>query len=349
MKKHLWGIICAALITAATTFTMLDAFVIERNIAVEPISMFQPVEYEGGTLPTLPPPPSEPTSEPTSVSVAETTSEPETTSVTEPSTGSVTTARSASPTAPTTRTPPAPPPPPQSHWSHRDSHISIEINRHEGYGTVYYVAEIKLSSPSYLRTALAQNRYGRNITESVPRMASNNGAIFAISGDYYGFRDCGLVIRNGMLYRNELSTRNSTESLLIDRHGDFSLVRNGVITDDELAEREAMHGLTFGPTLVRGGVNTVTHLDDKFDPRTAIGQVGNLHYIIVVSEGRIGSSPQQAGLSISDLADIFVNHGCHTAYNLDGGGTTHMWFNGRTIYSNTNRAISDIIYIPRSL
>ena len=46
--------------------------------------------------------------------------------------------------------------------------------------------------------------------------------------------------------------------------------------------------------------------------------------------------------------------GCVTAYNLDGGGSSTLWFNGRvlnrpTTYGDTieERSISDIVYIGK--
>ena len=85
------------------------------------------------------------------------------------------------------------------------------------------------------------------------------------------------------------------------------------------------------------------------NPRTAIGQVGPLHYAFVVTDGR---TEESAGLSLMQLADLMRDIGCETAYNLDGGGSSTMVFqgevvnkpttNGRTI---TEREVSDIVYI----
>ena len=45
---------------------------------------------------------------------------------------------------------------------------------------------------------------------------------------------------------------------------------------------------------------------------------------------------------------------CVTAYNLDGGGSSTMWFNGEVVNKPTSygskiseRAVSDIVYIGR--
>ena len=67
----------------------------------------------------------------------------------------------------------------------------------------YYVADVKLSTATLLESALAKNEFGTNIIEYTSTIAKNNNAIFAINGDYYGFRTDGVIIRNGVLYRNK--------------------------------------------------------------------------------------------------------------------------------------------------
>ena len=85
------------------------------------------------------------------------------------------------------------------------------------------------------------------------------------------------------------------------------------------------------------------------NPRTAIGIIDDLHYVFVVSDGRTDES---AGLSLSQLAEFMNELGVLTAYNLDGGGSSTMYFNGEVINNPTTsgrsikeRSVSDIVYI----
>jgi exopolysaccharide biosynthesis protein len=83
------------------------------------------------------------------------------------------------------------------------------------------------------------------------------------------------------------------------------------------------------------------------NPRTAIGQVSKLHYIVVVSDGRTSESQ---GLSLLELARVFEDQGCTVAYNLDGGGSSTMYFNGQIVNNpadgngSQEREVSDIVY-----
>ena len=121
--------------------------------------------------------------------------------------------------------------------SYEDENISIKIITERANDTTYYVADISLSDSKYLKTALANDTYGRNIKETTSVMAQNNNAIFAINGDYYGFRDYGYVIRNGVLYRETANEDN--DALVIDNDGNFSIVNESEITANELLNEGA--------------------------------------------------------------------------------------------------------------
>ena len=235
--------------------------------------------------------------------------------------------------------------------SYKDDNVSIEITTSRKNNTTYYVADISLSSAKYLKAALANNTYGRNIKDTTSSIAKNNNAIFAINGDYYGFRDYGYVIRNGVLYRD--IANNGNDALVIDESGDFSIVNESEISAKELLDNGAWQVLSFGPGLIENGEIAVGENEEvsqakNSNPRTAIGQVDKLHYIIVVADGRTSESE---GLSLYELAQIMKDYNCTNAYNLDGGGSSTMYFNGEVVNNPTNgrgsgeRSVSDIVYI----
>ena len=48
------------------------------------------------------------------------------------------------------------------------------------------------------------------------------------------------------------------------------------------------------------------------------------------------------------MARFFEAIGCKEAYNLDGGGSTHIWYNGKEIgHPSKETRLADIIYIPK--
>ena len=232
-----------------------------------------------------------------------------------------------------------------------DSKTSITLKQYREYDSNIYVADVTVSGASDLKTALANNTYGRNITDTTSDMAANNNAVLAINGDYYGARQSGYVIRNGKLYRD---TSGNRDALVIQKNGEFKFVSESETSASELLQDGALQAFSFGPVLLNNGEISVGENDEvgmamASNPRTAIGYLGNNHYVFVVSDGRTSES---AGLSLYELASFMKELGVKDAYNLDGGGSSTMVFKGEIINNPTTsgrsgeeRAVSDIVYI----
>lgn len=239
--------------------------------------------------------------------------------------------------------------------SYIDDNIQISIETDRENNTTYYVADIIIiKDSSLLKTAFANKIYGRNIKEKTSTIANENNAILAINGDFYGFRNSGYVLRNGVVYRDSLSTDEYGEDLVIDSEGNFKIINEDETSISQLEKDGAVQVFSFEPALVENGKSVVDDNDEVgkamvSNPRTAIGQVGPLHYIMIVSDGRTNESE---GFSLKELSNILVDRGCITAYNLDGGGSSTMVFNGEVINNPTTngksikeREVSDIVYI----
>jgi exopolysaccharide biosynthesis protein len=235
--------------------------------------------------------------------------------------------------------------------SYKDDNIEISIEKVNENSVIYYVVDIQLSNVTYLRTAFANNTFGRNINQTTSTMANNNDAILAINGDFYGFRNSGLIIRNGVLYRDVARSSPDNLSLLIDESGNLTTITEGSVSGDSLVAQGIIQSFSFGPLLVKDGVIqscTTNFVSTKANPRTAIGMIEPLHYLWVVVDGRTSLSN---GMTLKQLAQVFVERGASIAYNLDGGGSSTLWFNGKVINnpvdggSGSERKVSDIIYI----
>lgn len=236
--------------------------------------------------------------------------------------------------------------------SYSDENIQITLTEYQKYDTSIYVADIVLSSPEYLQTAFAQNAYGRNVTEKTSEIAEEAGAILAINGDYYGAQEDGYVLRNGVLYRNTAASGQT--DLVIYKDGSFAVINETDVTAEELLADGAQQVLSFGPALIEDGSVVVSEDDEvgkakTSNPRTAVGVIDDLHYLFVVSDGR---TTESAGLSLLQLAEFMKELGVTTAYNLDGGGSSTLYFNGEVINNPTTngrriaeRSVSDIVYI----
>ena len=237
--------------------------------------------------------------------------------------------------------------------SYSDDNISVTLTEKTVNNTQVYVADVTVSSAEYLKTALANNTYGTNVTAKTSETAANNKAILAVNGDYYGANTTGYVIRNGVVYRDTVREDSSNGDLAIYKDGSFKIIYENEISADQLIKDGVVNLLAFGPALVENGeivVNTKSEVGQSMasNPRTAIGIIDENHYIIIVSDGRTSESQ---GLSLYELAEVMKSYGVKTAYNLDGGGSSTMYFNGQVINKPTTngniseRAVSDIVYI----
>lgn len=234
--------------------------------------------------------------------------------------------------------------------AYKDENNSITLTEYEQYGTTIYVADVELSSTLYLKTAFANDTYGKNVTAKTSVTAEENDAILAINGDYYGAQEKGYVIRNGIVYR---STARGADVLCIYADGTMKVVNDRDYTAEELVENGVWQAFSFGPGLVENGSVSVDENDEvgrakASNPRTAIGLIDANHFVFVVSDGRTDESE---GLSLYELATFMQSLGVKEAYNLDGGGSSTMYFNGEVINNPTSngkikeREVSDIVYI----
>ena len=238
--------------------------------------------------------------------------------------------------------------------SYKDDNISINLSETTVNNTQVYVADITVTSSDYLKTAFAQNAFGTNVTAKTSETAADNNAILAVNGDYYGANSTGYVIRNGVVYRDTVRENSNNGDLAIYKDGSFKIIYEDQISADQLVKDGVVNLLAFGPALVENseiavGTNEEVGQAMASNPRTAIGIIDENHYIIVVSDGRTSESK---GLSLYQKAEVMKSYGVKTAYNLDGGGSSTLYFNGQVINKPTTggnkiseRSVSDIVYI----
>ena len=218
----------------------------------------------------------------------------------------------------------------------------------------WYAAEIEVSDASIIRSAFAQDEFGENITAEPSTMASDHDAVLAINGDYYGFRSTGIEIRNGVIYRDE----PARDGLAFYADGHVEVYDETATSAQELLDAGVWQTLSFGPAvLVDGAVpdgvedveidtNIGNHSIQGEQPRTAIGVIGDNHLVFLVVDGR--SEGYSRGVGLTELGEILADLGCTTGYNLDGGGSSVMIFDGEIVNQPSNggeRATSDILYV----
>ena len=215
---------------------------------------------------------------------------------------------------------------------------------------------IKIADPSQLRTAMSNDSYDDPATVAATTIAKAVDAVAAMNGDYFKYNyDKGYVLRQGVFYRDALD--GEWDSLIIDDKGDFHDVPEATsesmaaaLADLEAEGRSAVNVFTFGPVLIKDGqilreeYPPEMHYPTLATQRIALCQLGELEYGIVEIDSDQGNG---TGMNLGELAryilEVFPD--CKMAYNLDGGGSTHLILNGRQIHKTVSgRAVCDIIY-----
>jgi exopolysaccharide biosynthesis protein/putative flippase GtrA len=229
---------------------------------------------------------------------------------------------------------------------YKSEDISVTLTDYDVNGIVYHVEDIYIKNVENLRTAFADDSYGKGITEWPSAMTLRVNAVASINGDYYGTTsDSGAVIRNGILYRDN----PDSEVLVMYYDGTMKVISADAFDGESEIANGAYQAWCFGPSLLDSSGNAKTKFSmsghmARENPRTFIGYYGAGHYCFVTIDGR---SSESSGATLVEEAEIAEALGCKIAYNLDGGKTSYMSLNGETVNepADGGRVCSDIIYI----
>lgn len=232
-----------------------------------------------------------------------------------------------------------------------DDSIVLTLETIEDKGVVFRVARITIKDPSQLRTATAGSPTSSKVA-LISSMAEKNNAVIAINANYLANDPVKTSYEYRMGQKVRAKLNRTKDLLVIDEQADFHLfIKSDKKELDEFLKsgHTIVNAFTFGPALVKDGA--LLTLDKNYgynpggdEPRMAIGQTGPLSYLLVLAEGRQQNSK---GVTHAELGQFMFDQGCLQAFNLDGGNSATMVYNGG-YYQQKNksneRAQSDMIY-----
>ena len=246
-------------------------------------------------------------------------------------------------------------------YTHESETLKINIDQwhyeYKKHDLRFFVAHIYTNNPAHLQTAFANEQYNKTFVEATSDIAARHDAVLAVNGDYYNYKDdTGLIIRNGTLYRDK---KGSRDYLLVKQDGSFETIYK---KDYQPGNGEAylqsgvVQSFFFGPILVDQGEAVeiyekymISTSDETREPRTAIGWAGGNHYVFLVADGRRDGWSEK-GMTLQEMQQVFVEEGALVAYNLDGGGSATLVFEGTRLNQASGareRPVSDIVYITK--
>lgn len=224
------------------------------------------------------------------------------------------------------------------------------------HNCAYTFAEVKIAHPSQFRRFLAGGTYGSDKQFFTTQMASNVNAVLASSGDFYKFRNYGIIVYEGVVRR---VNGERVDTCFIDDKGELIFVRAGEITTMESAqkfvdEHNIRFSLAFGPILIEDGKRCEPNSypigeTNEHYARAGLAKVDDLHYLVATANRwqTMNTTP-----TIHDFAQVLEGMGVEKAYTLDGGQTGVITLNDQMMNPaqyGSQRAISDIFYFATAI
>lgn len=238
---------------------------------------------------------------------------------------------------------------------YKDSTIVVKCwsepyhNSNSGVDSTAYYADVMIQHPSQFRRQWAHGDYNARGYQYPSNMFLASHGVVGMSGDFHKFRNFGIVIQYGTVICDRRGS-SVLDVLTVDYDGNFHIWRDDALRSRirEQGADDIMLSFTFGPALVENGHAVSSDhwsgqvLGELYQTvaRAAIGQLGERHYLFCTL--------YRPGLTCRQMAELMESKGCVTAYNLDGGQTGTLLFNGKVYnkiaYKGVERAMSDIMY-----
>ena len=230
-----------------------------------------------------------------------------------------------------------------------DSNTYIEITKERYYESNCFVAHIVLKDPKMLRGCFAYDNFRLDSPMSV--VAEQHNAIFMVNADYSTVDFwSNFVIRNGEVWREGYPPYALIIYFCIMENGHLQFFDKATPVQEAL-DAGVWHSFSFWGKNLFHDDGTPKTGEGARHPRTFMGEVIRdddlIEYYIVAADG---CSQESQGLMHSEEAAILAEKGCTIGYNLDGGGSTEMIFDGKILNvpsAGVERNDHDFIYIER--
>ncbi len=238
-----------------------------------------------------------------------------------------------------------------SNTEYQDESLHVTISEGRMFETNWMAVSVTVANASQLRTAVAGNHRSPS-SAFATTLAKRVKAVLAISGDYYGYNTIGYSVRQGSVIRSK--ARGNIDVLIIDNEGNLNILPSATQEECDAFTGNVMNAFNFGPGLVIDGQLQTEFSPDELNGRAAdkvaqricLAQTGPLAYMIIYCEGP--ENEGSVGMTIPQFVELVGSFDMiENAYNLDGGSSATIVFNGKKINglsSKKMREISDIIY-----
>lgn len=211
-----------------------------------------------------------------------------------------------------------------------------------GTYVTYTVADIYINDINCLRTAYVSRTKD---TKRVKQFCQENNGILGVNTDLF----INYIGRHGWFIRNGVEIQHnktiSSDLCILYQDGTMETIdyKKQAIDTNAILARNPQQIWYFGPELLDQSGAAKTKFNSslgKQNPRTVVGYYEPGHYCFFVVDGR----DKERGMTFEELSQLCADMGLKAAYNMDGGASSGMYFNGNN-YGQNDRDTGDIVYI----
>lgn len=216
--------------------------------------------------------------------------------------------------------------------SYSSPNVSVTIDTfsgmYNGYYQTYYVADIYIADIDNFKTYFANDQFVYYGSQDAVAMAKNSGAIVSMNGDYCNNQKFGILVRNGEVYYDDPM---EFDLCVLYYDGTVETYSPSEYDPADIISAGAYQTWKFGPKLLDSNgkamtsFNTTYVVEKEEAPRSGFGYYEPGHYCFVVADGR---QSHARGMVLSEFAQLFEDLGCVRAYNMDGGASSVLTFDG---------------------
>ena len=206
----------------------------------------------------------------------------------------------------------------------------------QGEGYRGHLIKIRLLDPAALQVSLAQNNYGK--LETTSAAARRTGAFLAVNGGSFSYtvqdgrslyRPYGNTVIDGRLVGSFVPAQGCVFFCGLSYRG--ALIGGQFNTADELMRLRPAGGVSWTPILIRDNrpLPVPTEWRETRQPRTIAGSFANDEIFFIVVDGR--RPGWSNGVTLEEIQRRLAQLGVVNAYNLDGGGSSTLYFRGQLL------------------
>ena len=215
--------------------------------------------------------------------------------------------------------------------------IDIEGDTYTGHILVVYdPSRISLEISPFVK---AGGQKISNLAKSFNALAAVNASGFVVNSNTGSLSPDGTFIMDGKLYKDSggsLIGFNQDNVLVLTKESATKAINNGM-----------KDAVSFNPFLIVNGEASTFVKGGGYGlrPRTAVGQrKDGIVLFVVINGNAYGTS----GIDMEELTNIFIRYKAYNAANLDGGGSSSLWADGKLINSPAGWSYEGERYLPNA-